>query len=197
MAHTEPHPLTYFEQMKLALYWNSVFETARARLRWLESISHPTAESHRVAESLRSEWVSLTISNTPHPERLHPDRFQLYHSPVTLALLKDAPVVITGFKHVNHCCLRSVSIPPQPSIYSKERSYAHVYNERISTHDYKRAVQTLPAAAARALPAPRTGTANAGQPRTNGNGKRTTASDAQCRCIHSLAKALDIVMARS
>jgi len=43
------------------------------------------------------------------------------------------------------------------------------------------------------LPVPRTGTANAGQPaRTNGNGKKTTATDAQCRAIFAIAKNLNI-----
>ena len=46
------------------------------------------------------------------------------------------------------------------------------------------------------LPAPRTGTANAGQPaRTNGNGRRSTATEAQQRAIFAIAKNLNIDMA--
>ena len=45
------------------------------------------------------------------------------------------------------------------------------------------------------LPAPRTGTANAGQPaRTNGNGRKTNATEAQQRAIFAIAKNLNIDM---
>ena len=54
----------------------------------------PTIESRTVAESFCSEWTALTIGDQPHPERLHPNRFERYHGRVMLALLKRAPIVI-------------------------------------------------------------------------------------------------------
>ena len=77
-----------------ALHWNNIFETARVRLRWLESIHHPSTESAAFAETLREEWASLTLGTQPHPQRLHPDRFGRYHSRVMIQLLRHAPVVI-------------------------------------------------------------------------------------------------------
>ena len=58
------------------------------------------------------------------------------------------------------------------------------------------AAPALPPAATPPLPAPRTGTANAGQPaRTNGNGRKTNATEAQQRAIFAITKNLNIDMA--
>lgn len=76
-------------------YWNQVFQNARDRLRWLECVPAPTAESKEVAADLRFEWSYLTIDfRQPHCQRLHPNRFARYNSRVLLALLRHAPVVI-------------------------------------------------------------------------------------------------------
>ena len=80
-------------EIESALHWNNIFETARVRLRWLEA-AHLSPESRAVAETLRTEWTSLTLGASPHPQRLHPDRFGRYHSRVMVQLLRHAPVVI-------------------------------------------------------------------------------------------------------
>jgi hypothetical protein len=82
--------VTYTQRLQIALDWNSIFEIARMRLRWLEAVV-PSEQTKCMAKLLKEGWDSLTLDGNPHPERLHQNRFDRYHKRVIAQLARHCP----------------------------------------------------------------------------------------------------------